>query len=193
VQQQFDGAIDHSNVLDMDGRPELSSSNSFVEPALQQFDGAKDHSNVLDMNGNPDLSNSNSFAAVVDAFDGGDDKAAVTDLLPEDTGSTHPSTPTAVSPEPLVVAPLQVHGAGNEAGVVLANCLPPPITYARTVHAPVAVSAEEFARALCGAVAAPSVELADADQIPHSQENTENGTVKPVEQVKIKTKRRGCC
>lgn len=99
---------------------------------------------------------------------------------------------------PLVVVPLKIHGASNNAELVVATCLPPPITYARTVHAPVTVSAEEFSKVLSGAVVAHSVGFAvdtssGTEQILCSQENTGNELVKPTKQMKIKTKRRACC
>jgi len=141
----------------------------------------------LDSGGNPELSHVND-----------DDKAAVTDLFAESTASS-PSTTATASSEPPVVVPLQLHGAGDKAKVVLETCLPPPIIYSKTVHEPVTVSAGEFARALSGAVVVHSMEPAvltggsDTERIPQSLEGTENASMKPAKQVEIKPKRRGCC
>ena len=100
--------------------------------------------------------------------------------------------------EPLRIFPLQVVGASDQAeqAPLFAPCLPPPIIYSKTVHAPVTVSPEEFAGILAGTAAVAPAEFSvvepcsDKAPNPQKHQNTQHDDVE-VKQVKIK--RKGCC
>merc|ERR1719410_783400 len=98
--------------------------------------------------------------------------------------------------EPMLIVPLQVVCTGDQAGQapVFAPCLPPPIIYSKTVHAPVTVSAEEFARILAGTAAEAPAELSVVEPCsgsapdPQEQEKAQHDDVDPTKQVSIKRK-----
>merc|ERR1712062_382808 len=124
-----------------------------VTEPVQQFRVA-DQSSMLDTDNFAETSNSNCHAHAMDAGEEGNDLVAITkkSVLPEGTDSTALSTPRSMNSEPMLTVPLQVTAAGDQAeqAPLIARCRLPPIIYSRTVHAPVTVSAEEFARVLAG-------------------------------------------
>mmetsp|Transcript_86162 Transcript_86162/g.165838 ORF Transcript_86162/g.165838 Transcript_86162/m.165838 type:complete len:195 (+) Transcript_86162:61-645(+) len=170
------------------------------ELVQERFDGAVDQGNKLDTSESAELSGSNNcpVAAVGDS-EAAEDKAVVANLPAESTASTDLSTSLAVSAAPPVIVPLQVVGVEDREEPLLAPCLPPPVVYSRKVHAPVTVSAEEFARARSGAAAVgPMVVTANttaAETAQHMQspEKAVEAPPHPTEQVKIKKQAKGCC
>eukprot|EP00419_Tripos_fusus_P030345 CAMPEP_0172778346 /NCGR_PEP_ID=MMETSP1074-20121228/201861_1 /TAXON_ID=2916 /ORGANISM="Ceratium fusus, Strain PA161109" /LENGTH=286 /DNA_ID=CAMNT_0013615277 /DNA_START=29 /DNA_END=888 /DNA_ORIENTATION=- len=166
------------------------------EIVQEHFDGAADQRNMLETNESAELNSSNCLVVVVGDGEAADDKAVVTNLPAESTESTDMSTSLAISSNPPVICPLQVVGVEDQEEPLLAPCLPPPVTYSRTVHTPVIVSAEEFARALSGAAAVDSMvvtaNIAANESAQHMQstEKAHDAPPQPKEQVKIQKKER---
>ena len=168
------------------------------EPVQQNFDGAVDQDNVVDTNECSKLNSSNCVLVAADGSDVGDDKAAITNQLAENTESTDLSSSPAVSSEPLVIVPLQVVGAADRTEPISAPCLPPPVVYTKKVHAPVTVSAEDFARALTGVATVSSAQAAaDAadNEAAHDPQllGKKPETQHPTKHVKVKKTAKGCC
>merc|ERR1719362_1098982 len=119
-------------------------------------------------------------------------KLAATDFLPERTEST--LLPEGTAP---TVVHLQVMRLVGQTGLAASQCPPVPVVYMKTVHAPVTVSAEEFARVIVGADAVKSEELAAASTGSSDAHNLhmrmQETPTKPAKHVKIKSKKRACC
>jgi len=134
----------------------LNECNASLQ--LQVDEAVAPPGSMLDTCGNADLSSRPCLVrAVVDGYNGNDDRADSINHSPE---------ATAVSEDSPAIHPLQAIGTGTQARPVLAPCLQPPIkhharpvlapyktstgampyAYTRTVHAPIVVSAEEYAR-----------------------------------------------
>jgi len=119
-------------------------------------------------------------------------------VLPEDSDSTGLSTPQKMNSEPMLVVPLQVTGAGDQSEQAPLSHLP-PIIYSRTVHAPVTVSAGEFARVLAGVAEVALVEISVVEPCsgsalhPQKQAKTQHDDVESAKQVNIKRKGKRCC
>jgi len=171
-----------------------------AEPVLQF--GVADQSSMLDTDKCAETSDGNCHAHAIDAGEKGNDQFAITKktVLLEDTDSTGLSTPQKMNSAPMVVVPLQVTGVGDQAeqAPLFAPSHLPPIIYSRTVHAPVTVSAEEFARVLAG-IAAEATEISVVEPYsgsapnPQKQEKAQHDDVEPTKQAKIKRKGRRCC
>jgi len=168
----------------------------------QQF-GVGDQSSMLDTNNCAETSDGNCHAHAVDAGVEGSDQVAINkkSVLPEDSDSTGLSTPQRMNSEPMLIVPLQVTGASDQAEqapLFAPSCLP-PIVYSRTVHAPVTVSAEEFARVVAGVAVVAPAEISVVEPCsgsapnPQKQEKTQHDDVEPTKQVKIKRKDKRCC
>jgi len=173
-----------------------------VEP-VQEF-GATDQVGILDAENCAETNDSNCHVHPMDVAVEGNNQIAIPkqSVLPEDTDSTGHSTPHSMNSEPLRIVPLHVVGLGDQAEQTssFAPCLPPPIIYSKTVHAPVTVSAEEFARILVGTAAVALAELSvvkpcsSSAPNPQEQEKTQHDDVEPTKQVKIKRKKsKRCC
>jgi len=158
-----------------------------------ELDRSVDSGNTPDSSECENLSSSsNCVLEIADAEDS-NDKDTILNLLHEGTVSTRLSaspSKTEIS-LPLVLVPLKVFGANDGVEPFLAPCLPPPIVYTRTVHAPVVVSAEEFARAIAGAAGAAAQDSTKAPSVAESKSFTDEP--QPAKQVKIRKKTRKCC
>lgn len=163
------------------------------EPLHPRYGDAVDQGDVLEQ----ELT-SKSVVVVVDGGGGeGDENVAGSHLLLEGTDSADLSTSTAASAEPLVMVPLQRIGKAVQAEPVQASCvIQSPILCMRKVHAPVTVSAEEFARALTGGMAVNPVEtskVASGKSVAEKPQSLDKAPKKPTKQVKIKRKAKFCC
>jgi len=162
---------------------------------VQQFSVA-DQSSMLDKDNCAETSDGNCHAHGVDAGEECNDQVAITlkSVPLEGTDSTRLSTPQSTNSDPMLMVPMEA-----EQAPLFAPCGPPPIIYSRAVHAPVTVSAQEFARVLAGiAVVAPaeiSVVKPCSGSAPNAQkqEKTQHHDVKSTQPVKIKRKARRCC
>lgn len=162
---------------------------------VQQFSVA-DQSSMLDTEDCAETSDGNCYAHGVDAGEECNDQVAMTllkSMLLEGTDSTGLSTPQSTNSDPMLIVPMEA-----EQAPLFAPCSPPPIIYSRTVHAPVIVSAEEFARVLAGITVVVPAEISVvkpcSGSVPNLQKHqkTQHG-VKSTKPVKIKRKVRRCC
>mmetsp|Transcript_2385 Transcript_2385/g.4535 ORF Transcript_2385/g.4535 Transcript_2385/m.4535 type:complete len:318 (-) Transcript_2385:125-1078(-) len=191
------GDIEACEQTAMKGSAQLEVEETH-EPVAEQSGEAIGRGSVLDSGGSTELSCTNCLVEVVENGEEGDNKSSITCLSPESTGSTEVPSPLLVSPQSLLPCPKQVFGAGDQTQPVPASCFAPPIIFMRTVHEPITVSAEEFARVLAGKTAMDSMEHSSIDagsgldqqQLPVTSQLP---LTKPTQQVKLKKKLFGCC
>lgn len=184
------------------------------ESAQEQLGVAMEQGGVLNTCRSTELSSSNCLVDV-ENNDIGDDKSSVTCMWPEDTGSTLPGDAGSMLPEGTgstelpshifvgtgshMLFPMQMFGVGYQGQLVPSAYFPPPLVFSRTVHAPVTVSAEEFARVMTGTAVVHSMEpTASAThngpvEEPQSLATSTEALTKPATQIKLRQKRRVCC